>query len=133
MYLNELIEKIYDNYPDIENLAVAHNVCSNVHALDEMPLEIIKVVQDQIRKEYGAILELVHGTEEKLDSNIAWHENSSFTDEFDLEFAGEDGYIVVAQVPVERIKFYLPGENEFVVSTGLLACEVFTVKEYFGL
>jgi len=68
-----------------------------------------------------------------ISEDLIWQENSSFTDEFDVEFAGEDGYIAVAQVPTNRIKFYLEEENEFVITAGRLECEVYTVREYFSL
>jgi len=131
--LTELIEEIYSNNPEIESLACSHNIASNPQALNELSQEITEKIQAQIREQFGDILELVHGSETELPSTLDWQENSSFTDEFDLEFAGEAGYIVIAQVPVERIKFYLPDENEFVITAGQLNCEVESVVEYFGL
>jgi len=131
MYIDELINEIYEENTDIEDLAIAHNLGDD-SALDELPAEIINRVQDQIHNQFGDTVELYHGSESELSADIEWKENTSFTDEFDIEFAGEDGYIIIAQIPVERIKFYLTQENEFVISAGQLNCEVFTVREYFG-
>jgi len=132
MYLDELVEEIYEKYPEVEAIANGHNVGFS-DQLNNLPAEITAMVQKQIRAEYGDVLELVHGSDVELAADIDWRENTSFTDEFDIEFAGEDGWIITAMVPVERIKFYLPGENEFVISAGRLDCEVDTVKNYFGL
>lgn len=132
MNLDEMIEKIYEEEQGIEGMASAHNL-GNTEALNDLPAAITAQVQNQIRAEYGEVLELVHGSPDQLPADLNWRENSSFTDEFDLEFAGEDGYIAVAQIPVSRIKFYLPGENEFVITAGQLNCEVDTVTDYFGL
>ena len=132
MYLDDLIEEIYEQNPEIEAMAAGHNV-GFADQLNNLPQAIIDQVQAQIRAEYGDVLELYHGSEQELPADLDWKENSSFTDEFDVEFAGEDGYIITAQVPVERIKFYLPGENEFVITAGKLDATVDTVREYFCL
>ena len=128
--LADVIEKIFESNPEIEALAQGHN-CGVADF--QIPNSIIQLVQAAIRAELGDVIELYHGSDDPINSNMIWRDNSSFTDEFDLEFAGENGYIVVAQVPVERIKFYLDWENEFVVTAGPLDCQVFTVKEYFDL
>jgi hypothetical protein len=127
--LAELIDEIREKYPKVDQMATAHNLGTGSLVL---PAMVIEQVQEAIRDEYGDVIELYHGSPINL-VDLNWREGSSFTNEFDLEFAGEDGYIVVAQVPVERIKFYLDSENEFVVTAGKLNCEVYTVAEYFGL
>jgi len=132
MFIEELINQIYENNSEVYELAMAHN-CGDTSALSELSAEIIEAVQAQLIAEFGGTIELYHGSEAELSTSIEWKENSSFTDEFDIEFAGEDGYITVAQIPVNRIKFYLTEEREFVITAGKLSCEVFTVREYFGL
>ena len=128
--LADVIKKIFESNPEIEALAQGHNCgVANFQISDS----IIELVQAAIRAEFGDVIELYHGSDDPINTNMVWRDNSSFTNEFDLEFAGEDGYIVVAQVPVERIKFYLDWENEFVVTAGTLDCQVFTVKEHFDL
>jgi hypothetical protein len=128
--LAKVIETIFENNPQIEKLAQGHNCGVADFQISE---DIVELIQNAIRVEFGDVVELYHGSDEPVNSDMVWRDNSSFTNEFDLEFAGEDGYIVVAQVPVERIKFYLGWENEFVVTAGKLDCQVFTVKEYFDL
>jgi hypothetical protein len=133
MYLNELIESLLNESPELDRIVNAH-VLGDAAALNAVPDEITARVQEQVRKQYGDVVTLYHGCEEELSVvNMVWRENSSFTDQFDLEFAGEDGYIVEAQVPVERIKFYIDGEHEFVLTEGALNCAIYTVREYFGL
>ncbi len=131
--LTETIERIYEEMPEIERMASAHNIASNTDALSALPQKVVDQVQEAIREQYGDTLTLYHGSEAELSADIEWHENTSFTDEFDIEFAGEDGYIIIAQVPADRIKFYLDDENEFVLTAGKLDCTVYTVAEYFGL
>ena len=128
----ELVDQLLEMNPELDVLASSHSL-GFTSALDALPDEVVSLVQDAIRRELGDVVELYHGTEEELPADLCWRRNSSFTSEFDLEFAGEDGYIVVAQVPIERIRFYLHGEREFVVSEGRLDCEVYTVREYFSL
>lgn len=131
-YIYETEERIYEENTLVERMVIAHNQ-GDVEALNELSADVIAQVQFSVRENLGAVVELFHGSEVELDSAMLWRENSSFTDEFDIEFAGESGYIVVARVPVERVKFYIHGEREFVVSAGRLDCDVFTVREYFGL
>lgn len=126
----ELINELRE-IDEIEGAVMAHNF--NGNSGFEIDKEVQACLIAAAREEFGDTIELYHGTEEVLNTSIEWRDNSSFTDEFDIEFAGEDGYIVVAQVPVERIKFYLEEENEFVLSEGALNCEVYRVKEYFDL
>lgn len=128
----ELIEQIREENPEVEALVNSHNI-GNSAALNDLPADIIAEIQNSLRSEFGDTIELMHGSPIALDPNMTWNENSSFTNEFDVEFAGEDGYVVVARIPVERIKFYLEEENEFVITAGVLDAAVFTVREYFGL
>jgi|SRR5690554_2379779 len=132
MYFEEAITNLRNENPDIDNLALAHN-CGDRDALDNLPVEIIETVRNLLSEQCGDTITLYHGCETDLTTDMIWHENSSFTDEFDIEFAGEDGYIIEAQVPVDRIKFFLNEEREFVISAGQLDCAVYTVAEYFGL
>lgn len=132
MYLKDLINHLLDESHELDKLVRAH-VLGDTGALNDIPAEITRRVQEQIRHEYGDIVTLHHGCEEKISTDIVWRENSSFTDQFDIEFAGEDGYLIEAKVPAERIKFYIDGENEFVITEGALNCAIYTVREYFGL
>lgn len=132
MYLNELADSLREDNSELERLVLAHN-CGNAEALNDLSSAIIERIQAQIRSEYGDTVTLYHGSDVEITNDINWRENSSFTDEFDIEFAGEDGWIVEAKVPVERIKFYLSEESEFVITAGQLVCSVYTVTDYFGL
>lgn len=132
MNLRELVEELRNSSREIDRMATAHNIGDD-KALSGLSAEIVEMVQAAIRDEYGDVLTLYHGSLSALDADVEWKENTSFTDEFDLGFAGEDGWVVEARVPVERITFYLDGENEFVISGGRLNCQVYTVAEYFGL
>jgi len=132
MTIQETAETIREENIEIEDMVMGHNV-NGGNALSVLPQWVINQIQDAAREQYGNFIELYHGSDREISEDIEWNENSSFTDEFDIEFAGEDGYIVVAQIPVERIRFYLEEENEFVVSAGELDCEFYTVAEYFGL
>ena len=127
----ELIQTIREENDETEAAVMRHNL--NGASGFEVSEEVRQQVVEAAREQFGDTIELYHGTEVEVSENLNWRENSSFTDEFDIEFAGEDGFIVVAQIPVERIKFYLEEENEFVVSAGKLDCKVFAVSEYFGL
>jgi hypothetical protein len=127
----EIIESLRED-SEIEELANAHNLGDDT-AFDDLDDDIIEVVQSAIRQQFGDTLTLYHGSEDELAEEMFWNENSSFTDRFDIEFAGEDGYIVEAQIPVERIKFFLSEEREFVITAGALNCKCYTVAEYFDL
>jgi hypothetical protein len=133
LYLDDLVELIYEEYPDVDRMAGAHNIGSNRDALNDLPQDVIELVRQQIRREYGDVLTLWHGSEDMVDAAIEWRENSSFSIDDFAEFSGRDGCVVEAQVPVERIKFYLPEEDEFVITEGALECEVYTVAEFFGV
>jgi hypothetical protein len=129
----EFTEQVYEENAEVEAICDAHNLGYDTSVMNDLPSEFSEDLQALLADEKGAVIELFHGTETMLSNGLIWRENASFTDEFQLDFAGEDGYIVVAQVPVERIKWYIDGENEFIITAGKLDCEVFTVKEYFGL
>jgi len=129
--LSDLTSEMVDSSSDLEGRVIAHK---NGFSLLTVGDEIAAAVQAVIQEEVGSVVELYHGSPVPLAPGMEWRDGSSFTDEFDLEFAGEDGYIVVAQVPVDRIRFYIPSsEREFVISAGQLNCTVYTVREYFGL
>lgn len=131
MNIKQLARDIRNN-EDIDSMVLAHNI-GDFDALNELPENIINDVQDCLRSQFGNTIKLVHGSDCELMNNMIWNENSSFTSEFDVDFSGEDGFVVEATIPVERIKFYLEEEDEYVISAGALDCTVYTVQEYFGL
>lgn len=136
-YATELLAELIESLTEechLEDMVNGHNYGFS-KALNDLPKEVKDAIQEVLLQECGDVIRLYHGTPDALDSKMCWNENTSFThDESEAcEFSeNNDGYIVIANVPVKRIKFYLDGESEFVITAGTLDCEVKTIKEHFG-